>query len=159
MATGIEETAVLGLIAPPGGPPLLSAVGDIGGFYHSSLDVAPKQPFQTPTYGTTVDIDYAGNKPSNIVRSGDHATLPKVALSFNFGSTWSAYYGASASTARGKVAYSADADTIMLLPEAGAPMVSSNSAAFSAISSLPAATVITSDKKNNTVFYAGNAGR
>jgi hypothetical protein len=31
LADGIEETAVLGLISPPGGPPLLSAVGDLGG--------------------------------------------------------------------------------------------------------------------------------
>jgi xyloglucan-specific exo-beta-1,4-glucanase len=33
LATGIEEEAVLGLLVPPGGPPLLSVVGDDGGFY------------------------------------------------------------------------------------------------------------------------------
>ena len=31
MADGIEETAVLGLISPPTGPPLISAVGDVCG--------------------------------------------------------------------------------------------------------------------------------
>lgn len=31
LADGIEETAIQGLIAPPGGPPLLSAIGDIEG--------------------------------------------------------------------------------------------------------------------------------
>jgi xyloglucan-specific exo-beta-1,4-glucanase len=33
LATGIEEEAVQGLLVPPGGPPLLSVVGDDGGFY------------------------------------------------------------------------------------------------------------------------------
>lgn len=31
LADGLEETAVLGLISPHSGPPLVSAVGDIGG--------------------------------------------------------------------------------------------------------------------------------
>lgn len=98
MANGIEETAALSLLTPPGGPPLLSAVGDIGGFYHKSLDTAPAQAFHNPTYGTTRDIDYAGNKPANIVRSGESDTAIKVALSSDFGVTWSADYGASTST-------------------------------------------------------------
>lgn len=53
LATGIEETSVEGLIAPPVGGPLLSVVGDIGGFLHTNLNTAPATAFQTPDYGTT----------------------------------------------------------------------------------------------------------
>lgn len=157
LAVGIEEMAVLGLITPPGGPELLSAVGDVGGYYHSSLDTAPVQAFHTPTYGTTQGIDYAGNKPSNLVRSGDSSTDPTIALSNDFGKTWSADYAASSSTGTGKVALSADGDTVLLMTSTQA-MISRNQAAFSAVSSLPVGAAIASDKANNTVFYGGSAG-
>jgi xyloglucan-specific exo-beta-1,4-glucanase len=155
MADGIEETAVLSLLTPPGGPPLLSAVGDIGGFYHSSLDAAPSQAFHNPTYGTTRDLDYAGNKPANIVRSGESDTAIHVALSSDFGKSWSADSGASTSTAAGKVAISADADTVLLMSSTG-PLVSRSQAPFASVPSLPSGAAIASDKRNNTVFYAGS---
>ncbi|GFF75096.1 endoglucanase, putative [Aspergillus lentulus] len=157
LAVGIEEMAVLGLISPPGGPPLLSAVGDVGGFYHSDLGKAPAQSFHNPTYGTTNGIDYAGNKPSNLVRSGASDTLPTVAMSTDFGKTWSANYAASSTTPTGQVALSADADTVLLMNSNGA-MVSKYSSTFSAVSSLPSGAAIASDKSNNTVFYGGSAG-
>ena len=162
LATGIEETAVLGLISPPGGPPLLSAVGDIGGFYHANLDVAPNQMFQTPTYGTTLDIDYAGNKPSNIVRAGNNAhdtSQPQVAVSSDYGAKWNANYAAPVGQAPGKVAYGADADSIILVPSTGGVLVSKNQGSFTAVSGLPAGAAIASDKRNGTVFYGGSAGR
>lgn len=157
LAVGIEEMAVLGLISPPGGPPLLSAVGDVGGFYHADLDKAPAQSFHNPTYGTTNGIDYAGNKPSNLVRSGASDTLPTIAMSTDFGKTWSANYAASSTTPTGQVALSADADTVLLMNSNGA-MVSKYSSTFSAVSSLPSGAAIASDKSNNTVFYGGSAG-
>ncbi|EAW13711.1 putative endoglucanase [Aspergillus clavatus NRRL 1] len=157
LAVGIEEMAILGLIAPPGGPQLLSAVGDVGGYYHSDLSKAPQHSFQTPMYSTTQGIDYAGNKPSNIVRSGSSDNLPTVALSSDFGKTWSGNYAASSSTPTGPVAFSADADTILLMNSNGA-MVSKSSSTFTAVSSLPSGAAIASDKANNTVFYSGSAG-
>ena|SRR6187402_1975563 len=159
VANGIEETAVLGLLVVPGGPPLLSAVGDIGGFTHSRLDVAPDQAFHTPTYGTTRDLDYAGNKPANIVRSGESDTEIPVAISYNYGSTWNPYYGASTTTGPGKVAYSADGDTILLMSSISGPLISKNSATFSSIPSLPSGAVIASDKRNNSAFYGSFTGR
>ncbi|CAL3964570.1 unnamed protein product [Diplocarpon coronariae] len=158
VANGVEETAVLCLIVVPGGPPLLSAVADIGGFSHSSLDTAPDQAWHNPTYGTTRDLDYAGNKPANIVRSGESASAIQVAISSNFGGSWKPYYGASLSTGPGKVAYSADADTILLMSSTNGPLVSKNVAPFSAIQGLPSGATISSDKRNNSYFYGGSAG-
>ncbi|KAG4441073.1 hypothetical protein IFR05_003427 [Cadophora sp. M221] len=157
LANGIEETAVLGLLVAPGGPPLLSAVGDIGGFTHTSLDVAPDQAWHTPTYGTTRDLDYAGNKPANLVRSGESSTSINIAVSFNYASSWNPYYGASQSTGPGKVAISADADSILLMSSTNGPLISKNSATFSAIPTLPSGAAIASDKKNNSYFYGGSA--
>ena len=159
LATGIEEEAVIALITPPGGPPLLSAVGDDGGFYHASLTSPPAQAFHGPSYGTTDDLDYAGNEPANIVRSGASSTAIQVATSSNFGLTWAPYYGASLSTGPGKVAYSANADTILLMSSTNGSLISRYSATFSAIPTLPSGAVIASDKSNNSVFYGGISGR
>jgi len=158
LATGIEETAVLALLTPPGGPPLLSAVGDIGGFYHSDLSTAPAQAFHNPTYGTTSSLDYAGNKPANIVRSGDTTGTIPVALSSDFGLTWSSDYGASTSTGSGQVAYSADGDTVLLISSTNGALVSQYTGTFSSVSTLPSGAAIASDKRNNTVFYGGSGG-
>ncbi|MGI5041762.1 xyloglucanase, partial [Streptomyces sp. JAC128] len=41
MVKGLEGTAVNDLASPPSGAPLLSALGDIGGFRHTDLDAVP----------------------------------------------------------------------------------------------------------------------
>lgn len=70
LADGIEETSVQGLISPPSGPSLISAVGDIEGFVHNSLTTAPSNSFSAPVWTTTSDLDFAGNNPKLLVRSG-----------------------------------------------------------------------------------------
>jgi photosystem II stability/assembly factor-like uncharacterized protein len=68
---GIEQTAVITLVSPTEGAHLLSGFGDIGGFVHDDLDVSPPQGmYSNPRFGNTETIDYAGLKPSVIVRSG-----------------------------------------------------------------------------------------
>lgn len=49
LATGIEETSVQGLTAPLTGPFIISAVGDVGGFMHTSL-TTPPETFTNPTW-------------------------------------------------------------------------------------------------------------
>jgi xyloglucan-specific exo-beta-1,4-glucanase len=68
LADGIEQTAVLALLSPPSGPNLFSGLGDIGGFAHINLNKAPSSEYANPTFKNTVSLDYAGNKPSTLVR-------------------------------------------------------------------------------------------
>ena len=167
LADGIEETAVLALISPPSGPNLFSGVGDVGGFAHTDLDKAPSSAYTNPTFSSGVSLDYAGNKPSTIVRphyvmailtlidvqvrvgnSKNDATTPQIALSYDSGASWSQDYGATLDVYGGVIAISADADTI-LWRDAGTNTVkySRGMSAFTASIGVPTGAAIASDKK------------
>ncbi|KAG8831273.1 hypothetical protein FRC17_003391 [Serendipita sp. 399] len=180
-AAGLEETAVLGLISPKSGTAhLLSVVADIGGkgtlsenvdvrpnelpsgFLHTSLST-PTKAFATPTYGTTSGIDYAGNKPSQIVRVGNIPadTNPQVALSNDYGATWSANYAAPAPSANagyngGTIAYSADGDTLLWSSSGKGVLLSKYQGSFTAVAAIPSGAAIASDKVNGTALYAAS---
>jgi xyloglucan-specific exo-beta-1,4-glucanase len=59
----------------------------------------------------------------------------------------------------GQVAYSAGADTILLSSTENGTLVSRYTAAFNAESTLPSGAAIASDKRDNSYFYGGSAGR
>lgn len=70
-AEGIEETAILALVSPPAGPPLISGIGDIGGFTHEDLTVSPRSGMhENPRFTNTNAVEVAWLKPSVVVRSG-----------------------------------------------------------------------------------------
>ncbi|KAJ7130085.1 hypothetical protein C8R43DRAFT_957273 [Mycena crocata] len=156
LADGIEETSVQGLISPPSGPTLISALGDIQGFVHTDLTKAPSVSFTNPKWSTTADMDFAGNKPTNIVRIGttsDGSQGKQVAISFDSGATWSQDFGAPDNV-------SADGDTVLWRTNSGqGVLVSQFTNPFVSVSSLPSTAAIASDKLNNSVFYgaAGNS--
>ncbi|MGA7711630.1 MAG: hypothetical protein WCA81_07000 [Rhizomicrobium sp.] len=93
---GVEQTAVLTLVSPPKGPPLLSGFGDIGGYTHFDLDKSvPMQ--SNPIFINTNNIDYAERAPNVIVRSGTHQPHTSVrtatlAYSTDYGKTWKPLY-------------------------------------------------------------------
>ncbi|KAG6842504.1 hypothetical protein C0991_000030 [Blastosporella zonata] len=157
-ADGIEETSVQALISPPSGPILLSAVGDIEGFVHTSLTTAPSAYYSNPTWATSSDIDFAGLNPADIVRigTGDSTTGKQVALSFNSGASWSQHYGAADNVAGTKVALSADGTTVLWRTNSNGIQVSANQATFTVVSSLPSTAVIASDKKTASIFYGAS---
>ncbi|MEO7384889.1 MAG: hypothetical protein ABIU18_08145, partial [Novosphingobium sp.] len=92
--SGVEETAIIALVSPTGGVPLLSGFGDIGGFAHDRLDRSPTAQFLNPFLFNTNAIDYAGLAPQFVVRSGsarnpDPASAATLALSRDGGRSWS----------------------------------------------------------------------
>jgi xyloglucan-specific exo-beta-1,4-glucanase len=67
----IEETAVFSLSSPTSGAPLLSAVGDLGTFVHTSLDASPSVGADfSPLFTTGTSVDFAQNAPLTLVRVG-----------------------------------------------------------------------------------------
>ncbi|KAK0617291.1 hypothetical protein B0T14DRAFT_538873 [Immersiella caudata] len=158
LASGIEEMAVLGLASAPGGSELLAAVGDDNGFTFGSasdLGTPPNTPWMTPMWTTSTDVDYAGNKQESIVRIGNSEGSQQVAVSSNGGVSWNVHSGAGTAQFGGFVAYSADADTVVWSSSNVGVLRSQNQGTFAAVASLPSGAVIASDKRNNTVFYAG----
>lgn len=165
LADGIEETSVQELQSAPSGTELLVAVGDDDGFTFQSADsinTSPSTYWQTPTWSTSSSVDYAGNKPANVVRIGNDGSgsVQQIGVSTDGGVTWSIDYAAAASGGPygGQVAYSADADTVIWSSSAGGVLRSQYQSSFTAVSSLPSGAVIATDKRSNTYVYGASAG-
>ncbi|KAG8888148.1 hypothetical protein FRB98_008257 [Tulasnella sp. 332] len=152
MSDGVEETAVLELISPPTGVHLISSVGDIGGWAHIDLDVAPAT-LHVPNYGTELSLDYAGLKSSRIVRIGSGAG--QLSTSGDGGLTWGYYAANSSALIGGKVRYSANASTVLWSSSTGV-FISKNNGTFVASTGIPTGAIIRADKANDAYFYAAN---
>jgi photosystem II stability/assembly factor-like uncharacterized protein len=91
---GIEQTAVITLISPTGGAPVISGFGDLAGFVHDRLDISPQGMHLNPTLTNTNNLDYAGLAPQIVVRSGTRRTQradegdATLAWSDDGGHTW-----------------------------------------------------------------------
>ena len=92
---GLEETVPLGLVSPPQGAHLLSAIGDLDGYRHDDLAVAPLQFRAPPRYANGESIDYAGWRPARVVRSGylrePFGPAVRAAWSDDGGQHWQAF--------------------------------------------------------------------
>ena len=118
---GLEETVPLDLISPPQGAHLLSAVGDLDGYRHDDLDKAPLQFDAPPRYANSESIDYAGQRPARIVRSGylrkPFAAAIRVAYSNDGGVHWQAFGSEPPEgDGAGSIAIAADGDTVLWFP-------------------------------------------
>lgn len=161
---GLEETVVDGLISPPSGAPLLSAVGDIGGFRHENLNAPPSdQNFYTPIGSSNPSIDFAQATPAIIVRT-TRATA-RGARSTDGGVTWTEFatHPAAADASSGSIAINANATRLVWIPGGSAPFFSTNNGgSWTASAGGPTGTFLpVSDRVNANKFYIydSTAGR
>ncbi|HXX68980.1 MAG TPA: sialidase family protein [Polyangiaceae bacterium] len=122
---GLEETVVTDLVSPPSGPPLLSMVGDLGGFRHDDLATAPPTGmFHNPIFGSGAAIDFAAAKPEIVVRVGSNDAHQYGAYSADGGSRWTPFASMAPGKGSGSIAVSADGTTFLWAPKDGPPAIS-----------------------------------
>ncbi|MEU7722593.1 cellulose binding domain-containing protein [Streptomyces tibetensis] len=132
MVQGLEETSVNDLVSPPSGAPLLSALGDIGGFRHTDLTKVPSMMFTQPNFTTTTSLDFAESDPNTVVRTGNLDSGPHIAFSTDNGANWFAGTDPSGVSGGGTVASAADGGaTFKASPATGLP--SGDSVRFKAL--------------------------
>ncbi|MEV3999471.1 cellulose binding domain-containing protein [Streptomyces halstedii] len=158
MVRGIEETAVNDLASPPSGAPLLSALGDIGGFRHTDLDAVPGMMFTSPNLDSTTSLDFAETSPGTVVRVGNSDTAPHIGFSTDNGANWFQGSEPSGVTGGGTVAAAADGSGFVWSPEgAGVHHTTGYGSSWTASTGIPAGATVESDRKNPKKFY-GFAG-
>jgi hypothetical protein len=159
MVRGLEETAVNDLASPPSGAPLLSALGDIGGFRHTDLAKVPSMMFTQPTFTSTTSLDFAEAKPDTVVRVGDLDSGPHVAFSTDNGANWFAGTDPSGVSGGGTVAAAADGSRFVWSPQgAGVHHTTGFGTSWSASSGIPAGAVVESDRVDPKTFYGFKSG-
>jgi photosystem II stability/assembly factor-like uncharacterized protein len=161
MAEGIEECAILDLVSPTAGAPLISGMGDIGGFIHRDLNRAPNM-IVNPTIGGVNSVDYAAAKPTYIIRMGSDGhgdeAVSKLGISADGGRTWKPaerFIEGAQTGWSGCVAVSADARVIVWAPGNLSPSWSNNEGkTWTVCTGLPEATKVAADRVNPNKFYA-----
>ncbi|MEH1092484.1 cellulose binding domain-containing protein [Micromonospora sp. CPCC 205739] len=167
MVKGLEETAVLDLISPPSGAPLVSALGDIGGFRHTDLAAVPPMMFTQPHFTSTTSLDYAETRPAVMVRAGNFTDADRpgdshVAFSTDGGANWFQGTEPSGIDSGGTVAASADGSRFVWAPgDPGQQVVRSVGfgTSWTAATGIPANAVIESDRVDPNRFYGVAGGR
>ncbi|MCZ4121027.1 cellulose binding domain-containing protein [Streptomyces sp. H39-S7] len=157
MVRGLEETAVNDLASPPSGAPLLSALGDIGGFRHTDLTSVPPLMFQSPNFTTTTSLDYAEKDSNTVARVGNADTGAHVAFSHDNGATWYAGSDPAGVTGGGTVAAASDGSRFVWSPE-GAAVQAGDGSSWTASTGVPAGAVVESDRVDPKTFYAVKSG-
>jgi photosystem II stability/assembly factor-like uncharacterized protein len=153
---GIEQTAVITLVSPTGGAPLVSGFGDLGGFVHHDLARSPPIPFLDPRHSNTNMLDYAGRAPWVLVRSGNVHAGENIEAGLGWsgdgGARWrplrTPYWnGGNSLEGNGRAPISLSADGAAIFVGAERPMLSRDGGAhWREIEGLPANARIVADK-------------
>ena len=160
MVRGLEETAVNDLASPPSGAPLLSALGDIGGFRHTDLTKVPSMMFTQPNFTTTTSLDFAESNPNTVVRTGNLDSGPHIAFSTDNGANWFAGTDPSGVSGGGTVAAAADGTRFVWSPEgAGVHHTTGFGTSWQASAGIPAGAIVESDRVDAKTFYGFKSGK
>lgn len=162
---GIEETAVLGLWAPPSGKTLLlSAIGDVHGFAHQDLTVSPTQGGYTHPAATPTDMDFEQNSPTTVVRvvDGSSGAAPVGSISADGGLTWTAFGSVPSGTSNGggTIAIAPDGSSLLWAPEDTSSVWYSKDGGqtWTASTGISAQAQVLSDRTKAGVFYGFSNG-
>ncbi|MER8004734.1 cellulose binding domain-containing protein [Streptomyces sp. NPDC094149] len=159
MVQGLEETAVNDLASPPSGAPLLSALGDIGGFRHTDLAKVPSMMFTSPTFTTTTSLDFAEKNPDTVVRVGDLDSGPHIAFSTDNGANWFAGTDPSGVSGGGTVAAASDGSRFVWSPAGtGVQYTTGFGSSWQPSSGIPSGAVVESDRVDPKTFYGFKSG-
>ncbi|MET9438391.1 RICIN domain-containing protein [Streptomyces sp. NPDC006551] len=158
-ARGLEETALLDAIAPPGGATVITSMGDQGGFRHDSLTKVPSGRLKNPLMTNSTDIDFAQSKPSMMVRVG-RGGEQDGAYSTDGGNNWTGFKAEPVAGARdGRIALSADGSTIVWTEAGQAPYRSTdNGASWSRVNGLGTDAAVVADRSSARTFYSLSGG-
>ena len=184
---GLEETVALDLASPPAAvppspptAPLLTGVGDIGGFRHDDLGVSPPTGmFDNPIFGNTNSIDFAESAPHIVARVGTNSSSGSSngATSMDGGTTWTPFplanvpqvsnSSATVYASAGSIAVSADGATFVWVPaiaKKGSPQPppshsSDHGTTWTASAGLSAGLLVAADRVEASTFYAGGQGK
>nr|WP_205615940.1 cellulose binding domain-containing protein [Streptomyces harenosi] len=160
MVQGLEETAVNDLASPPSGAPLLSALGDIGGFRHTDLAKVPSMMFTQPNFTSTTSLDFAETKPDTVVRVGNLDSGPHIAFSTDNGANWFGGTDPAGVSGGGTVAAAADGGRFVWSPQgAGVHHTTGFGTSWSASAGIPAGAIVESDRVDPKTFYGFKSGK
>ncbi|WP_030313332.1 RICIN domain-containing protein [Streptomyces flavochromogenes] len=158
-ARGLEETALMDAIAPPGGATVITAMGDQGGFRHDDLTKVPAGRLNNPMMTNSTDIDFAQANPSMMVRVG-RGGAQDGAYSTDGGISWTGFKTEPAAGAQdGHVALAADGSTIVWTQAGQAPYRSADKGAgWSKVRGLGTGAVVVADRSSARTFYSLSGG-
>lgn len=154
--SGLEETVPAMFVSPPSGPPLVSVVGDVDGFSHNSVAIAPSSR-HVPMEGSNSSIDFAETNASVMART--FYTAAGGAWSADSGLTWTLFGSVppALGTSGGTIAVSADGSRFVWSSSAMAPYYSADHGATWTLSSgVAAGSAPIADRVNPAKFYVYN---
>ncbi|MDP9173485.1 MAG: carbohydrate-binding protein [Planctomycetota bacterium] len=157
-ADGIEETAVLDLISPPVGAHLISGLGDIGGFKHDDLNIAPLGGMSSgPIFDNTSSLDFAERAPLMVLRAGTPHKRGEagLALSVDGGTSWKPLLLAGSNGAA--VAVSADGGSLVCGARSGGYVSKDHGVTWRPCDGFPQGARPVADRADAAMFYAINS--